>query len=310
MRVLRKVLRILRHPRGFVHNVVFRASRLFARDGLARIRLRNSRCEMYIDLRDAGISRDLYLHGCREQEATKLFKSYLRPGQIVLDIGANIGYYALLEAERVGSSGRVYAIEPAPRNCEILRKNVATNGYERVVDIECAAISDKTGSECLYLADRSNLHTLGRTRVMDSYVRFVDTVEVPAFSLDDFVEHKGINASGIDVIRMDIEGYELEVLNGMAEVISQAVSLTLFIEIHPKLIKERVGDAAYAGFLNRLKEYGFYLEACALSVSSREDRIVNVSEISDLAGFHEAIEVFLTRRAGRSVLVKRDGMRK
>jgi len=109
---------------------------------------------------------------------------------------------------------------------------------------------------------------------------------------------------------MDIEGYELEVLNGMAEVISQAVSLTLFIEIHPKLIKERVGDAAYAGFLNRLKEYGFYLEACALSVSSREDRIVNVSEISDLAGFHEAIEVFLTRRAGRSVLVKRDGMRK
>ncbi len=77
---------------------------------------------MYLDLVNEGISRVLAIYGIREADHTQIMKRELKSGMAVLDIGSNIGYYPLLEASLVGTKGKVYAIEPDPRNIELLKK--------------------------------------------------------------------------------------------------------------------------------------------------------------------------------------------
>ena len=84
---------------------------------------------MYLDPTDKGLSIDLLVDGIREPYITEVTKRELKQGQTVVDIGANIGYYALLEARQVGPTGRVYAIEPVPENFATLNKNVRLNQY-------------------------------------------------------------------------------------------------------------------------------------------------------------------------------------
>jgi len=79
---------------------------------------------MHVHRFDRGIGKELVCYREHEPTATALLKTFLREGMTILDIGANIGYYALLEARSVGPSGRVVAVEPEPRNAALLRRNV------------------------------------------------------------------------------------------------------------------------------------------------------------------------------------------
>jgi len=249
---------------------------------------------MYVDLSDEGISKDLFLFGKREENMTKIFKLYLKPGQNIIDIGSNIGYYVLIEASIVKPNGRIYALEPDPHNVKILRRNIEVNQYDNIVYIENAAVSNKTGVAQLHLANRSNLHTLTRVPEMDKYVKFKGSIEVPTFSLDDFLKFKNIDPRSIDVIRMDIEGHEVYALEGMRKTLKRAGPLILFIEIHPKLIKQD-SNYTYESFLEALKNWGFKLKECFLSVTSRIDKRISVRNIEDLLHFNEALEVILVR---------------
>src|SRR5579872_1066764 len=84
---------------------------------------------MYIFLEDNGISRDLYLYRHREKFAVEFFKSFVRDDDVIIDIGANIGYYVLLERE-LAPNGRIFACEPAPFNRNLLEMNLALNNVE------------------------------------------------------------------------------------------------------------------------------------------------------------------------------------
>ena len=82
---------------------------------------------MYLNLNDPGISKTLAIVGKRELEHVYILKNELREGMTVWDIGANIGYYVLMEAKYVGSTGKVYAVEPSPSNYELLKKNLESS---------------------------------------------------------------------------------------------------------------------------------------------------------------------------------------
>ena len=71
--------------------------------------------------------------GRYEPETTRLFKETVKPGMVVVDIGAHVGYYTLLAAKQVGPDGKVYAFEPEPGNHALLLKNIGMNGYDNVV---------------------------------------------------------------------------------------------------------------------------------------------------------------------------------
>ena len=166
---------------------------------------------MLLDVEDRGICRTLLLFGRREEEHRIILERVLQSGMTVLDIGANIGYYALMEYRCVGPSGRIVAVEPSPQNAALLERNLALNGV-RNVSVFHGAISDRPGTRQLALSAFSNLHSFHGEESPTGEVIDVEIRTVPQ-AMD--------GAGSPDLIRMDVEGHEVEVLNGMLEAVER-----------------------------------------------------------------------------------------
>lgn len=261
--------------------------------GLVKRRLKNSRLKMFLDPEDVGLSRDVFVYGSREDAAKARLEDLLGHGGVILDIGSNIGYFVLLEAKLVGKEGKIFAIEPAPKNIEILKKNVELNGFEERVHITHGAVGREDGEATLHLATRSNLHTMTRVKIMDNYVKFKGTVKVPVFSIDSFVENMAIDVGDIRLIRMDIEGYEYEAFLGMQNTLDAVSDLLVFVEVHPKLIRASAGEEGLRAFVDLLKNQGFAIVGASHSLSSRVDEDFSMANLDEILQFDEAIELFL-----------------
>jgi len=206
--------------------------------------------KMYIDLRNPRLSYPLIKYGVWEEDTTRWLKESLKEGMTVIDIGANIGYFALIEARMVGDKGKVYAIEPDPRNIRLLKKNIEINNFSHIIKVYSVAISDQNGTDKFYLAKSSNNNSM--------IALSGDYIEVDTFRLDDFLRENEIDKESIDLIRMDIEGYEAKAIEGMTETLKTNTRLKLFIEIHPQLI----GMTGYSvkWILEKLDVMGFKLK--------------------------------------------------
>jgi FkbM family methyltransferase len=196
--------------------------------------------------RDRGISRELTIYRKHEPLATQLLKQFLKPGMTVVDIGGNLGYYALLEAQMVGNSGRVIAIEPVTTNFAQLSQNVAANGYRNTI-LHNVAIGASNGTAAMYIGKKSNWHSLHpvpwETREITVRVSTLDAL---------LAQH---NLRSVDLIRMDLEGFEIEVIHGMAETFEN-YSPRLLVELHPHV----TGVAAMLRYLGQLKALGYNLD--------------------------------------------------
>ena len=105
---------------------------------------------MYVDGQDVGVAPILVVKGVYEEGVTRVFKNEIKPGAVVLDIGANIGYHTLTAARLVGQDGKVFAFEPEPSNFDLLVRNVKINGYSKVIPVQKAR-SSKRGRARLFL---------------------------------------------------------------------------------------------------------------------------------------------------------------
>ncbi|MDW8029608.1 MAG: FkbM family methyltransferase [Armatimonadota bacterium] len=156
----------------------------------------------------------------------KVFASILQEGMFVFDIGANVGFYTLLAASRIGCKGRVYAFEPIPSIFERLKENIALNDMHNIIPIP-VAISDRTGIARMAVAGMASslfyraIHASG----------FID---VTTETLDKFVECEGIKR--LDVIKIDVEGAELKVIYGSDQTIRRFKPI-MMIEINPPALK-------------------------------------------------------------------------
>jgi FkbM family methyltransferase len=162
-------------------------------------------------------------------EEYNAFRSAVRPGDTVIDAGANVGCYALLFGRWVGATGRVYAFEPDPRAFEGLSRHIDLNGLGAIVTPINMAISDRTRPNARFALAASS----GISRLVDSQTE-AETIAVPTTSIDDFCARYGVTPH---VIKIDVEGAELEALRGARETIARAHDLQLFIEMHPSLWK-------------------------------------------------------------------------
>lgn len=201
--------------------------------------------KMHLNLEDFGLSKQLFLNGIREPECTRLMKENLKEGMTIAEVGANIGYYALMEASIIGDKGKIYAIEPFPPNYELLKRNIELNQYNKIVDLHNIAISDKPGKTKLFLNDKHNLCNMLESAGCEG------SVEVETKTLDDFIKGKKLP----DMIRMDIEGYEYYVLDGMKKTLKDCKSCKMFIEVHPFQMMEKGLD--YKKPLKLLFDSGF-----------------------------------------------------
>lgn len=185
------------------------------------------------------------LSGSYEPEQTELFKNVVHPGDIVLDIGANVGYYTLLFAKTVGPYGLVYAFEPDPTNFKLLKKNIEVNGYNNIKAFPFA-VSNSTRKGFLYLND----YNAGDHRIFDSKNNR-KTVPIEIISLRDRFPNLRPN-----FIKIDTQGAEVEILKGIKNIIDDVHSIS--IEYWPYGLNK----AGYTGkdLCNILTDYGFVYE--------------------------------------------------
>jgi FkbM family methyltransferase len=205
--------------------------------------------KMYINVHDKDLNmrrtfRAYALRRVHEEFTTKLFKEVVKEGDVVVDLGANLGYFTLLAAKLAGKRGKVYSFEPEPRNYNYLLKNIELNGYDNVFAIP-KAVSDRSGKVKLYVCPYdSGHHTINQYDGIKAYKPdFTDDkkdfVEVETVTLDEFFE--GMKQS-ISVIKMDVEGAEMLALSGMDRVIRDSKNMKMFVEFFPLLIKEMGGS--------------------------------------------------------------------
>ena len=189
--------------------------------------------------------------GTYEEETTRLFVKIIEPGMTVVDIGAHVGYYTLLAAQNTGPSGKVYAFEPESNNFALLEKNVELNNYGNI-HTENKAISNSTGPRELFITNLdSGRHSMYKHEISQTNGLSIDTV-----TLDDFLEQ--ISCSHVDLIKIDVEGAELEVLQGMRRLINNANKMALILEFNPQLLINAGVDPFR--FPQSLADYGFKIK--------------------------------------------------
>ncbi len=168
---------------------------------------------MILDLEDKGISGQLNVKGSREEQLYTVLKEIIKRGDHVIDLGANIGYYPLIARSFVGRSGKVYALEPSPSNFSLLNRNVMLNNATNVIETFQFGGGAEPGKVKFYLSDKSNNNTMVKElyRFGGQQDDLIDSLEVDIIDMSSFMMDK----PPIDLIRMDIEGYEVEVLAGL-----------------------------------------------------------------------------------------------
>jgi FkbM family methyltransferase len=170
-----------------------------------------------------------------------LFVGALQPGMVVLDVGANVGYYTLLAAREVQPEGVVYAFEPHPRTCRSLRDNLALNAFHNVRTFD-VAVSDRSDERTLYMSERAS-HT-GLHRSMDDAKPVA--LSVPTIAVDD------LDLARVDLVKLDIEGEEPAALEGMRRTLARSPDAEVFLEFSPRALLAAGRDPA--GFAHYLQE--------------------------------------------------------
>jgi FkbM family methyltransferase len=197
------------------------------------------------------IIRNVIMNGVYEEFETEIFKKRVKKGMTVVDIGANWGWYTLIAAKLVGEKGKVYAFEPEPYNYDLLLKNIEINGYDNIIPVQ-KAVSNKVGTVKLFLTQDNP----GGLNTIYPYNHSLQRnfVEVETITLDNFFRDR---KDKIDVIKMDVEGAEFAILQGMREILGRNKTIEILTEFWLDGLR-RFGYSP-GRFLNEFMKHGFKL---------------------------------------------------
>jgi len=178
---------------------------------------------MSLDTRDH-IQRMIYF-GTYECLESKMVQNHVRPGSITVDVGANVGYYTAMFSKLVGPTGRVVAIEPSQYAFSRLLDFIQTNEITWAEPVNIG-LSDVSGELPLFLAKDSNNHTPSMVTQADANV----IARVPVRRLDDLANERGITQ--IDLLKIDVEGFEPQVLAGAPNLLAARAIKAILVEIN------------------------------------------------------------------------------
>ncbi|MBS1817288.1 MAG: FkbM family methyltransferase [Acidobacteria bacterium] len=178
-----------------------------------------------------------------------LLDRLVRPGDTIVDVGANIGAIAVHASRIVGARGRVVALEPAGDNLAVLRDNLARNACDNVTVLAAAAGRRREIREFFLRGDVSAVNSLFAE---SCYAEVTGVTRVDVVPLDDVVD------GDVRLVKIDVEGAELEVIGGMSRILAQQ-AVTVIAEWHPEL--QRAAGFEIDELPRRLLELGFAVEA-------------------------------------------------
>jgi len=228
------------------HRAHNRRTAVWLEDGLALTTVLAG-YKMYVDTRDKAISVHLLTEGRWEPWITTFLDRRVKPGMHVADVGANMGFYSLLFADRVGPAGRVWAFEPDPQNFRLLEWNLDANGFTpRSKALRLAAFDRRAqvrlSQETANLGGHSVLPE-GAAAAPGAFLT------VDAAPLDDCID------GPLDLMKIDAEGSEAFIWDGMSRLLAESPQLEIVMEFDARFIASKHRDPL--AFLARIRGDGF-----------------------------------------------------
>lgn len=191
---------------------------------------------MYIDTRDISVAPHLMMSGIWEEPITNVFRSVIKDGDTVLDLGANFGYFGIIAGTSIGENGRLLFVEANPNLVPYISKSLSVNGLIRRSSIANVAISNTKGMATFnFLEDSWGSSGLMSVEDMSKSDQVLyenrETITVKTDTVDRLCAAHDITRA--DIIKLDIEGYEPQALKGMKKIIKASNDLKMFIEFAP-----------------------------------------------------------------------------
>ncbi len=211
--------------------------------------------KMYVRLDDWAVGARIAVKRSYEPEVTRAMREALKPGMVMLDLGANIGYYSLLAASRIGPQGKVIAFEPGRESCDLLKLSLDANGFRNVTVHNCA-VADINGVVGFGVDDSNG--AISRDDPAKSQY------QVQAVKLDDFLKDE----PRLDVVKIDIEGAEGRAIQGMQGLLTRHRPI-VFTEFFPAALQQQSAISGEA-YLDLLTGLGFRLAITRLEGTASE----------------------------------------
>lgn len=196
-------------------------------------------------------------------------------GDHLVDVGAHVGIVTVAMATGAGPSGRIVAVEPGPANVALLRENISAQGLNNVV-ILAGAVDETTGSREILLTDADDSHGFYR----HPFAKVTSSQEVQVWSLESIIDEQ---LSGrCDLVKIDVEGAELDVLRGLGRFGSGAGRPTLLVEWNPSC--QRLAGVALSAVPDLLASRGYSVTVLDESVGrpTEVDKVLAREAAGDL----------------------------
>ena len=200
----------------------------------------------------------------------EIIKENVKPGDNVIDVGANLGFFTLPLSRFVGDKGRVFSFEPEPENFRALEKNILINKLQNVT-LENLAISNENGTTKLFISEDHGAHTIFEQTSHKVTGKSIDT---HTMRLDDYFLEKSIDE--ISFIKIDVEGVEFEVLKGMKNLLEKNTHINLLIEFIPKQLLDFGTDP------NELLDFLIERKFSVYLFDYNEKRIRKLNSVKDM----------------------------
>lgn len=183
--------------------------------------------KIYLNIKESSmmLERCFWLY---EPQKTRALQHFLKPGGTFVDVGGNKGDFALLAARIAGPKGKVVCVEPEPTNFTWIERSVRLNRYSNI-QVHNVALSDAEGEAVLHLGAKSGFHTL----LKGAPERNHGSVTVKTRTLDSLLQGAGLDS--VSVLKIDVEGAEVQVLLGATETIKANPQIVVLIDLHPFL---------------------------------------------------------------------------
>ena len=289
--ILRVILRLYPIERGkYTILTKYYFPYLLPSKGTRKISTLKYNIKMDLDLNEY-LQSYLYFFGSYELPTLKLIKRLLKPSDMILDIGANVGYTSLTFAKFINDKGKIFSFEPEKKNYNTFLKNIKLNKFNNIYPHKLA-VADENKSIKLYLSKSENdgIHsTLLHTDTLSENYE-----EVEAVKMDDFVKNN--NITKVNFVKIDVEGAEIDVINGMKQVMSdnQPVIILELVESLQKL--KNLTTSEFKKIL--FNEYNYYpfiisdkgfISKCDLDSKHESDNVVFIHK--DKINFYNEIMV-------------------
>lgn len=232
-------------------------------------------------VKDKGVELSIYNSGTYEKGTLFIIDSILKKGATFLDIGANIGLMSIFTSKVVGPNGKIIAFEPNPETRKILLENIQLNNIS-TIEVSPYAIGSKRETGKIYDRWDSNR---GSASIVPSNENTGEGYDIEIISLKEYP----FESNKIDLIKIDVEGFELEVLKGSADILSSLHPPMLIVECSSNRENTFGEDiTALYNFIQQMNNYRFYKSK---GTKERISKLIEIKSAENLP-IHDNIYCF------------------